>query len=450
MKKNYITGKTMDEEITENFTYHAQELQTHFSVDHLQKLEQRIIATMLMNKSAYDSVVSQCSKDDFTFIDHKQIMEFFETNNYQQSKETMMDMLDIVPSEELYLDICELLAYSKEKSHALQNYEKDDEKRKIYVKIITKNGDYTALYLSDRLYDIERSNETHCPPEFCDTYLNTINNILPLLQDTDSNPSVIIPGRDSAFDSMWVIVQKDIKSIKVVERLIRWAEDNDIDESLFPRTKEQLSSYSMVELENLGLKDLPVELLSLFLVSLNIKNNQITDLPEGHWHKYYFWSLIACNNHLNSLPQSFFDAKRIKFICLHGNCFESLPKELGDFTELLTLSISNNPIQSLPDSIRNLSGLQQLDIENTLIEILPEWIFEFTNLHKFSCDDKHLPFLLENPEFIKQFDAINIAHSEYAIDHELILLCGLDIDYETWMESNDYQGHGSIMLKRAT
>jgi hypothetical protein len=465
----------MEEEITENITYQPLDLQTHFSVKYLLKLEQRIIASMFESKNDYVNIRSQCYEEDFTFSDHQFLFEYLTMCDYDDIRnirasenvktvlmsifeevsssvciETMFNAIESDASVEIECDIAKLLIYSNEKTIALMPFEEGEDIRKIYIKIVQKEGDYTALYQRDRLCEIWMSNYKGFPSEFCDTYKETFDNLVPLMQDIQNNPSSLIPGESSPFDSMWVIINKDIHSNEAIERLIQWADENVIDESLFPRTKELLSSHSMVELENLALKNIPAELLSLFLVSLNIKNNQITELPEGNWHKYYFWSLIACNNHLITLPKSFFEAKGIKLLCLHGNRFESLPEELGNFTELLTLSLSNNPISTLPDTLRNLSKLKTLDLENTSIDTFPEWIFEFANLHGFSCDDKHLPFLLENPEFIKQFDTINLFHSEYAIDHDLIRSSGLEIEYEGWIDPNDLQGHGCIMLKRET
>jgi Leucine-rich repeat (LRR) protein len=464
----------VEEESPEYATYQPLELHTHFSVKYLLKLEQRIIASMFESENDYENIRSQCYEDDFTFSDHQILFKYLTMCDYDDIRnirasenvktvlmsifeevsssvciETMIKAIESDISEDLECDIVELLIYSNEKTIALLPLEEGEDIRKIYIKIVQKEGDFTALYQRDRLCKIWMSSYKGFPTEYCDTYMETFENLVPLLQDIQNNPSSLIPGENSPFDSMWVIINKDIRSIEAIERLIQWADENVIDESLFPRSKELLSSHSMVELENLALKNIPAELLSLFLVSLNIKNNQITELPEGHWHKYYFWSLIACNNNMSTLPKTFFEAKRIKFLCLHGNRFESFPEEFGNFTELLTLSLSNNPIRTLPDTLRNLSELKTLDLENTSIDTLPEWIFEFANLYKFSCDDKHLPFLLENPEFIKQFNTINLFHSKYAIDHDLIRSCGLEIEYEDWIDPNDIQDHGCIMLKRA-
>lgn len=464
----------MEEEITEYAKYQPQDLQTHFSVNYLLKLEQRIIASMFGSKNDYENIRSQCYEEDFTFSDHQILFKYLtmcdydDIRNIRASKNVKTVLMSIfeevgssvciemmfnaiksdTTSEEIECDIAELLIYSNEKTIALLPFEHAEEIRKIYIKIVQKEGDFTALYQRDRLCKIWMSSYRGFPPEFYDTYMETFENLVPLLQDIQNNSSSLIPGESSPFDSMWVIIKKDIRSIEAIEQLIQWADENVIDESIFPRTKEQLTSQPMFELENLNLKEIPSEILTLSIAFLNIKDNQISKLPEGEWYSYFFWSFVACNNHLSTLPQSFFEAKRIKFLCLHGNRFESLPEEFGNFTELLTLSLSNNPIHTLPDTLRNLSELKTLDLENTLIDTLPEWIFEFANLYKFSCDDKHLPFLLENPEFIKQFNTINLFHSEYTIDHNLIRSCGLEIEYEDWIDPNDIQNHGCIMLKR--
>lgn len=464
----------MNDEMTNIIAYRPKSLKSHFSVQYLLELEQRIIASMIASKNDYEYIRSLCHEDDFTFIDHKTLfnylrvgdhydiweirtsnnakmalMEIFKEVSSSVCIETMIKAIESDLSEDIECDIAELLAYSNEKVIAQEAFDEDEEISKIYIRIIKKQGDFTALYQRDRLCEIWITNYKGFPSEFCDTYMETFKALIPLLEDTENNPSSLIEGETSAFDSMHVIIEQDIKSIEAIGRLIQWGYDNNLSDDIFPKTKVALSNHPLWELENLGLTELPEEMGILKIGGLILKGNQLTTLPESFKIQSSLLLLSLCNNHFEEVPEWICKLPMLSLLCFHGNHLSMIPEAIANLKFLTTLSVSNNPLTTLPDSIGALKSLTELHIENTLMDTMPESIFELKTLKKISFDDKHLPFLMQNKEFFSQFEIINLAHSEYRENQELIKECALEIDYEEWMKPNDYQGHGCIVLNRA-
>lgn len=463
----------MNDEMTNIIAYRPKSLKSHFSVYYLLELEQRIIASMIASKNDYECIRSHCHEDDFTFIDHKALfnylrvgdhddiweirtsenakmalMKIFQEVSSSVCVETMIKAIESDLSEDIECDIAELLAYSNEKVIALEPFEEDEEISKIYIRIIKKEGNFTALYQRDRLCEIWMSNYKGLPSEFCDTYMETFDALIPIIEDTENNPTSLIKGETSAFDSMQVIIEQDIKSIEAIDRLIQWGYDNNLSDDIFPKTKEALSNHPLWELEDLGLTGLPEEMGMLKIGGLILKGNQLSALPKSFKIQSSLLLLSLCNNIFEEVPEWICTLPILSLLCFHGNRLSMLPEAIGNLKFLTTLSVSNNPLTTLPDSIGILKSLTELDIENTLIDTLPESIYELNTLKKISFDDKHLPFLMQNKEFFSQFEIINLAHSEYCEDDELIKQCGLKVEYDNWMEPSDYQGHGCIVLKR--
>lgn len=445
--------------------------ETIITVNHLRLIEAGIIASMLESEELFKKIMASVSREDFIFQNHKAIMAAFERIEYAKLSEMLSDndrkyafalgiheaypFIDFhnlytalleEPSEKIDVDLQELLHYSKAKQYALTQHAEAKGQCTVFFKAINKNGDHTAIYIHNRLCEIQSTNSPVVPHEICDTLSLTMKEFMPLMADTKNNPSSINPCDQEPLGEVSITININIEEIQSRERLIAWATENNIDEEVFPRMKEGLSRLSMVELENLGLKELPPELLKLFLVSLNIKNNQITHLPEGKWLKTFFWSLSACNNLLSHLPESLYKATSLVFLCLHGNRFESLPEEIGNLTKLKTFSISNNPIHTLPITLNNLMDLEQLDIENTLVDEISIELLKLPKLRKISFDDKLFPFIVQHINLLHNIDTINLTHSNYKVNDEIIRRLGLIDDEESWMAEKDYQGHGCILL----
>ena len=97
-----------------------------------------------------------------------------------------------------------------------------------------------------------------------------------------------------------------------MERLWKWADDNDISDGVLPRDRERLVN----------------------LTELNLYNNQLTELPK------------EITNLVN-----------LTELGLSGNLLTELPKEITNLVNLTVLGLSNNQLTKLPKEIDNLVNL---------------------------------------------------------------------------------------------
>jgi Leucine-rich repeat (LRR) protein len=93
------------------------------------------------------------------------------------------------------------------------------------------------------------------------------------------------------------------------------------------------------------------------LVSLNIDENKLTELPDSIGNLTNLTNLSIYMNQLTSLPDSIGNLTNLTRLWLYDNELTSLPDSIGNLTNLGYLHISCNRLTSLPDSIKNLTKL---------------------------------------------------------------------------------------------
>ena len=86
--------------------------------------------------------------------------------------------------------------------------------------------------------------------------------------------------------------------------------------------EETINSYSCLDLRNLNLSELPQEIYYFKnLKTLNLSNNQLTSLPESFWElKNLSWVFLN-NNKLTSLPESFGKLENLNWVFLNNLLF---------------------------------------------------------------------------------------------------------------------------------
>ncbi len=98
-----------------------------------------------------------------------------------------------------------------------------------------------------------------------------------------------------------------------VEKLYKWADENDISSDIIPREQNKLLQLKEINLNNKYLEDVPDELTYLTsLTFLELSNNNLTQLPTeiGSLERLNFLS-ISMNN-ITELPESIIKLKKLK------------------------------------------------------------------------------------------------------------------------------------------
>ena len=143
-----------------------------------------------------------------------------------------------------------------------------------------------------------------------------------------------------------------------------------------------------LDLSNNQLTDLPAEIgLLTNLARLDLSNNQLTNLPTeiGLLTELIFLNLS--NNQLTDLPATIWKLPKLICLALDNNQLTDLDAEIGKLTELKFLFLSNNQLTDLPAEIWKLAKLKTLELCKNRI---PNLDAEFTKFG-MNRDQMHSP-----------------------------------------------------------
>jgi len=105
-----------------------------------------------------------------------------------------------------------------------------------------------------------------------------------------------------------------------IDKLIKWADENNISQDRFPRDKEKLYSLTKLTLVDNNLNDLPKEIGNLInLKELYLGENNISVLPEEIGNLSNLNKLTLWNNNLNRLPDNITNLKNLTHLNLTNN-----------------------------------------------------------------------------------------------------------------------------------
>jgi predicted nucleotide-binding protein len=107
------------------------------------------------------------------------------------------------------------------------------------------------------------------------------------------------------------------------------------------------------------------------LTSLDLTDEDITDLPQEIGALTRLTRLNLRHNKLTSLPSALFTLSKLEELNLRDNKIAALPPALGDLTNLLVLDLANNRIQEIPAEIGRLENLAELYLGGNRISTLP-------------------------------------------------------------------------------
>jgi Leucine-rich repeat (LRR) protein/GTPase SAR1 family protein len=148
------------------------------------------------------------------------------------------------------------------------------------------------------------------------------------------------------------------------------------------------------------------------LQTLDLRENQLTELPETIGRLTQLQSLDLSDNKLTTLPESIGDLTRLQTLDLRKNQLTELPETIGRLTQLHTLDLSYNQLTTLPESIGHLTQLQELVPSNNQLTALPKSIGQLTQLQELVLSNNQLTALPKSIGQLTQLTELNLADNK--------------------------------------
>jgi len=156
----------------------------------------------------------------------------------------------------------------------------------------------------------------------------------------------------------------------------------------------QLTQLTELNLCNNNLTQLPVEIGHLTqLTRLYLQYNNITHLPVEIGQLTQLTTLLLCNNKLTHLPVEIGQLTQLTTLHLYNNKLTNLPAEIGQLTQLTTLHLSLNKLTHLPVEIGQLTQLTELILYGNNITQLPVEIGQLTQLTRLFLQNNNITHL---------------------------------------------------------
>lgn len=129
--------------------------------------------------------------------------------------------------------------------------------------------------------------------------------------------------------------------------LFTWADDSNIPEAIFPRSKELLLSLTELKLHDMNLSTLPAGI------------GLLVNLKVLHLH----------GNQLVSLPKEIGDLCNLEKLWVQFNALTALPDELLKLTKLVELAALNNQLTELPEGLVTMPKLEWLFVQHNFLDL---------------------------------------------------------------------------------
>ncbi len=178
-----------------------------------------------------------------------------------------------------------------------------------------------------------------------------------------------------------------------MDSLYRWADANNISDSIIPRSRFRLQYLSELTLRqhNVALPKEIENLTDLFL--LDLQNCKFIQLPSNI-DKLQKLELLFLEGSVGAkLPDNLGSLKSLSCLNIAGIGVKNLPKTIFDLGNLDHLNISHNPIISLPAELGQLNKLKKLLADDCSLSTLPSQLGFLSNLTEIHLTNNRLLML---------------------------------------------------------
>ncbi|MFD2386439.1 leucine-rich repeat domain-containing protein [Enterococcus rivorum] len=176
---------------------------------------------------------------------------------------------------------------------------------------------------------------------------------------------------------------------------------------------ELFTNLETLNVRNNQLTSLPESISSLVgLQALYLDNNQLTNLPSTIGSLVNLEQLSVSSNQLTGLPDSFPNLISLNQLDLEYNQLTGLPENIGQLTNLQYFYLFNNQISTLPNSIGGLVNLEEMDVSNNILTTLPENFSNLTQLVLLDLGNNRLVSLPDGFGGLTNLEFLSIAGNQ--------------------------------------
>jgi internalin A len=188
-----------------------------------------------------------------------------------------------------------------------------------------------------------------------------------------------------------------------------------------PEAIAQLSNLSGLDLGYNQLTTLPEAIAQLSnLTVLDLSNNQLTTLPEAIAQLSNLSLLDLSDNQLTTLPEAIAQLSHLTVLYLSNNQLTRLPEAIAQLSHLTVLYLSDNQLTRLPEAIAQLSNLSWLNLSDNQLTRLPEAIAQLSNLRVLDLRNNQLTTLPEAIKQLSQLEKLDLRGNQLNIPAEIL------------------------------
>jgi len=130
--------------------------------------------------------------------------------------------------------------------------------------------------------------------------------------------------------------------------------------------------------------------LNGYVYSLNLKNMNLTKIPDSALKLGKLAKLDASNNQLITLNDTIDDLGSLESLIMKQNKIKVLPPSIGNLKSLKSLDLGMNDLESLPETIGSLHGLEYLNLAKNKLTSLPKTLQNLHSLKEFDISDNKI------------------------------------------------------------
>ncbi|XP_067123973.1 platelet glycoprotein V-like [Centruroides vittatus] len=255
---------------------------------------------------------------------------------------------------------------------------------KYLIKVIIFIHSWILVFTSQCL-NMYRSDCENFRLEACPCTISTdINehNCIALLNCVHSNRETF----QAVLNSFTLKNKQNINKLLLINATVSFSNFSELTRS----DTDHLSNAKHLKFSHDGIERISADTFLMLkeLVSLDLSNNKISDLPENVFSSLIYLRLLnLSHNVIHTLRSNIFkNLTSLISLDLSENNLTEIPEDLFSWMPLVSLSLSKNKITSFPKKIFvNLKHLHELDLSyNNLMELSPQWLRPLTNLQAIS------------------------------------------------------------------